>query len=240
MTATVDNFFDNAVRSGAPSAKLSNIGDWVRGEIVDQFTVDRIDFATKKPIPDRDNPGQNQQQLVIVLQTELSGWANVAKVPTQDPSNPQSPAKDPSEDDGKRAVYVAMFTNIHAAVGRAVIEGTGSKGPVRNGGNLGIKVINLENTGKGNPKKVHAAVYTPPAAGANFFDEAPAQSAPTTSPVTQQPAATQQSAPAAQQQDPWAPSPAASAPAANDPWSGPSTPPAAAGGTTTQVEEPPF
>ena len=175
---SVENFFDNSVRSGAPSAKLSKPGDWVKGTIEDQFLVDRLDFATQKPIVDKVT-GQNQQQLVIVLQTESRNWDGVVKTPLTDPSDRNSAQRPGSDDDGKRAVYVPAFTNIHAAIGRAVLEATGKKGPVLNGGTLGVKVTNLEDTGKGNPKKVHAAVYTAPTASASFFedkaDEAPSQ-----------------------------------------------------------------
>lgn len=215
-----DSYFDDSVRSGAPSSRLHDIGDWVRGEIVDQFLVPLTDFATGKVKTDRD--GNELQQLVVVLQTEERNWANVARVPTVDRNDKRSPQKDPSLDDGKRAVYVPKYTNIHAAIGRAVEAGTGKVGPVRNGGTLAVKVDDLEDTGKGNPKRVFVAKYEPPAQSSktdDFFggqQSAPAQETP---PPAQKPAG----------QDPWASS-SQSAPAQGDPWAS----------SSRQDEEPPF
>lgn len=193
------NFFDNVGGgSGAPSAKLKDAGDFVHGEIVDQFMIEATDFSTKKPKVDT-KTGKTIMQLVVVVQTENRGWANVAKVPVVDKDDPRSPQKDPSEDDGRRAVYVEPWTNIHAAVGKARQEAhDGAKGPLANGGTLGVQITELKDTGKGNPLKIHRAKYVPPAAStpdAGFFNEtASAPAAPT-----------QQPAPAAvPQTDPWA------------------------------------
>lgn len=214
-----ENFFDGSVRSGAPSAKLSDIDDFVYGVVEDQFTIDQTDFATKKVLTD-ERTGAVLQQLVIVLQTEQRGWANVAKVPVVDPTQPlnQQVQKDPSEDDGKRAVYVKPFTNLHAAIGRATAAVNGGKPKgLANGATLGVKVVNLEPTTKGNPKKVFEAFYKEADAAAGFFNGAGAQqSAPA-------PAAQPRSTPVVEQ----APAPAAQeqqvAPQATDPWGGPAS-----------------
>lgn len=212
------NFFDNVGGgSGAPSAKLKDQDDFVIGEIVDQFMVEATDFSTKKPKVDS-KTGKTIMQLVVVLQTDLSNWDGVARIPLVDKDDRNSGEKPASEDDGRRAVYVEPWTNIHAAIGKAVIEATGEKGPLKNGGTLGVKVTELRDTGKGNPLKVHAAKYTAPAASTpdqGFFNETAAAA-----PATEQAAPAPQSAPQqeaapaapAAQTDPWTGAPATSKP----------------------------
>jgi hypothetical protein len=207
---TVEGFFDNTGGGvGAPSAKLSKIDDFVYGEVVDQALVDKKKFGSEEIERDK-KTNEPIKQLVVILQTDQRGWANVAKVPT----NEDGSAKDASEDDGRRAIYVAPFTNIHAAIGDAIIAATGAKGPILNGASLGVKIVDLKDTGKGNPLKIHQAKYVAPApkpasdngffgdsntAPAQPIDQAAAQVPPTTTAVAEQPAA-----PAAQPQvDPW-------------------------------------
>jgi hypothetical protein len=216
-----ENFFDNTGGgSGAPSAKLKELDDFVFGEIVDQFMVEATEFATGEIKKDK-KTGAVIYQLVVILQTDNRNWANVAKVPLKDKDDKSSGPKDPSEDDGKRAVYIEPWTNIHAAVGAAVVEATGEKGPIRNGGKLGVKIIELRDTGKGNPLKVHQAKYVAPVAQAasdTFFDQTSSQSAPANeAPAQSQAAPAEQKQP--QPEDPWASStPAAgSAPAKDKP-----------------------
>ena len=214
MTASsVENFFDNTGGgSGAPSIKLSQPNDGVKGEILDQFMAPAYHFGTKNQKTDS-KTGAPIEQLVVIVQTSLRNWDRVAKIPLVDPEDRSKGEKPASEDDGRRAIYIEPFTNIHAAVGAAVVKATGKKGPLLNGGTLGVKITELRDTGKGNPLKVHDAVYEPPvASGQGFFGDSN----------------TAQSAPAAQSQS--APAPA------QDPWSG-----APAGGAATeQAEEPPF
>lgn len=209
---TVEGFFDNTGGGvGAPSAKLSKIDDFVYGEVVDQALVDKKKFGSDEIERDK-KTNEPIKQLVVILQTDQRNWANVAKVPT----NEDGSAKAASEDDGRRAIYVAPFTNIHAAIGDAIIAATGAKGPILNGATLGVKVVDLKDTGKGNPLKIHQAKYEAPApkpASDNGFfgdgntqgqqaqpvDQAATQVPPTTTAVTEQPAA-----PAATPQvDPW-------------------------------------
>lgn len=199
--ATVENFFNNIGGAGAPSIKLSAINDGVIGEIVDQFTTEAKEFGTENVKKDR-KTGDPVQQLVVILQTELTGWDRVAKIPLVDKDDKSKGNKPPEEDDGRRAVYIEPWTNIHAAVGKAVTEATGQKGPLLNGGKLGVKVIDLKDTGKGNPLKIFTAVYTPPTASSGFFDESKTQGGPGDA-ASSAPAS--QGAPAAEpQQDPWA------------------------------------
>lgn len=209
-----NNFFDQTGGgTGAPSAKLKDQDDFALGEIVDQFMVEATEFATGNVKKDK-KTGETIFQLVIVLQTESRNWENVAKVPLKDKDDKASGPKDAAEDDGRRAVYVEPWTNIHAAIGKAVIEGTGEKGPVLNGGTLGVKVVELRDTGKGNPLKVHAAKYTPPApkaASDAFFDQTAQQAAPAAEAA---PAAPAQAAPAQE-------APAATPAPAGDPWGTP-------------------
>jgi hypothetical protein len=203
------NFFDNVGGSGAPSAKLQQPEDFVIGTVVEQFMTVATDFSTKKPKTDA-KTGKEIEQLVIVLQTDQTNWAGVTKIPKVDKDDASSADKPASEDDGRRAVYVEPWTNIHAAIGKAVKDANnGQAGPVRNGAKLGVKITGLKDTGKGNPLKLHAAHYEAPAAGAEFFNttaEQPAQEAPAPQPEAPK---TEAAPAAAAPTDPWSGQPAA-------------------------------
>lgn len=211
-----ENFFENTGGGvGAPSASLKIVNDFVIGEIVDQAMVPKKKFGSED-IEKDSRTGKDIMQLVVILQTDQRNWHNVSKVPTDENGN----AKPASEDDGRRAIYVPPFSNIHAAIGEAT-----DKKPLRNGGKLGVKIVELKDTGKGNPLKIHAAHYEPPAAAPEgFFGGGDQQAAPAQS----QPAAQQQSAPPAQQQA--APAAAPAAAPQQDPWGAPAT----------SGEQPPF
>ena len=227
------DFFDNVGGgTGTPTAHLKNVGDIVHGEVVEMFKRDYIPFGKDVAEADSNEPDGKRKQLVVILQTAERNWANVVKVPKVDASDSKSPEKDPSEDDGKRAIYVPNRSNIQYAIGKAV-QASGAKFEV--GGTLAVRIANLRDTGKGNPLKEHEAKYE--GKQDNFFGgtptaqpQAPAQeAAPAAAPAPQAPA------PAAQQ-DPWAtPAPAAAQPQQQapqaDPW-------ASSGQTTTQ--QPPF
>jgi hypothetical protein len=130
------NFFDNVGGSGAPSAKLQRPDDFVVGQVVEQFMTVATDFSTKKPKVDA-KTGKEIEQLVIILQTDQTNWAGVTKIPKVDKDDASSADKPASEDDGRRAVYVEPWTNIHAAVGKAVKDANnGQAGPVKNGARL--------------------------------------------------------------------------------------------------------
>jgi hypothetical protein len=215
------NFFAQTASggTGAPSAKLKDLNDFVYGEIVDQSMVPATEFATGKQKVDS-RTGEPIEQLLVVLQTEYRNWQGVARIPLVDKDNPNSGPKPPTEDDGRRAVYIEPWTNINAAVGEAVVAATGERAGLGNGGKLGIQVIELKDTGKGNPLKIHRAKYEPPvqtAAPADFFgggaQPAPAQQAAPQGPpsVAAQQAVAERQAPPVQQapvQDPWSGQPA--------------------------------
>lgn len=227
QTVGVDDFFDNIGGTGAPTAKLQDINDGVVGVIESQRVVDYIPFGKKEP-EILDN-GKVRKQLVVILKTDLRNWAGLKEAPYLDRDDKSKGHRSPEEDDGRRAVYIPQFKNIHYAVKDAVVASGaygGKNGPLKDGARFGVKVVDLEDTNQGNPKKVHKAMYEAPAASAAFFgDETKAPEAP-----APQAPAPQQSAPAAPAQDPWASStPAAPA---GDPWAAP-----AAGGATS---EPPF
>jgi hypothetical protein len=209
--ASVEGFFDNTGGGvGAPSASIKVPGDVVFGEVVDQALVDKKKFASDEIEHDKVT-GKPIKQLVVILQTDQRDWHNVAKVPT----NEDGSTKAASEDDGRRAIYVAPFTNIHAAIGDAIVAATGEKGPIRNGAKLAVKIVELKDTGKGNPLKVHAAKYEPPvASGGEFFGDSNTVGETTTG-STAQPAAAQTTPPAAEA--------APSAPVQQDPWGAPAT-----------------
>lgn len=218
VTATsVETFFDGSVRSGAPSVKLSQVNDGVIGEIVDQFMAEQKEFGSDEVKKDK-KTGEVLQQLVVIVQTDLRNWDRVAKIPKVDPSDRNSADKAPSEDDGKRAIYIAPYTNIHSAVGKATAAKNGGKPTaLANGARLGLKVVKLEDVGKGNPKKVFEAFYEPQAVSDNFFGAEKSAGGPND-------ASTQaQSAPSQQQSQP-----------VGDPW-------ATGGGAASEApSEPPF
>lgn len=210
MSDNTTDFFDNIGGSGAPTAQLSGTGDFVHGEVVEMFKKDYVPFGKTEPEADEREEDGKRKQLVIILQTSLRNWQGIKKIPKVDHTDPNSAEKPPSEDDGRRAVYVPNRSNIQYAVGKAV-QAAGAKFEV--GGTLGVRVVNLKDTGKGNPLKEHEAKYTgkPAPTADGFFGDAPAASAPAAAP-----------APAAQP----APAPAAApaAPAAQDPWATPGAP----------------
>jgi hypothetical protein len=241
VTDNSTDFFDGiGGGSGAPGAVLKQPGDLVHGVIVDMFKRPYIPFGKTEVEKWDKGPkaGQDKQQLVVTLQTNERNWANVNKVPKVDHTDSNSPEKPPSDDDGKRAVYVPEGKNIQFAIGRAV-QSAGVGVQMTVGGTLGVRVDKLTPTDKGNDLKEHVAVYQVPAASAGFFPEgqaapaastpAPAAPAPTPEP-TPAPAA-----PVPAAQDPWATPATPAAPAASDPWA--STP---ATTSAPAPSEPPF
>lgn len=156
-------YFDEAAREGAPSAELKKPKDFVQGEIVDIFKRPQTKFNSKDVIKEDD--GSDRLQLVVILQTTSRNWEKVAKVPVGDDGS----AVDVAKDNGKRAVYFPKYTNIYGAMGRGV-KAAGVT-DIEIGGKLGIKVTELEDTGKGNPLKHHDAVYVPPVKSSEEFGD---------------------------------------------------------------------
>lgn len=168
-----DGFFDDGVREGSPSAKFSEVGDSVKGEIVDKYSMDYIPFGKKEVLVD-ERTGQPVKQLVIVLQTELRDWEGVSKVPTDADGN-KLPA---DKDTGRRAIYARKGTNIYSALAKSIAAAlpAGEK-PGKHpliGGTFGVQFYDSEDTGKGNDLKKFRAKYVAPvktAGGDSFFDE---------------------------------------------------------------------
>jgi hypothetical protein len=158
----IEQFF----QGGAAAAKFPDreYGTVIGGEIIaDPRMQQQRDYTTGEPITYQD--GNPAMQMVIVVQTSL-----------HDPSLP--------DDDGPRAVYVKG--QMRQAVGEA-LKRAGVTAP-RRGGKLWLKYtedkpVTLKNGKPGNPQKIFAAKYEPPAqaAAAEFFgDDQGAQAAPPT------------------------------------------------------------
>ncbi len=159
-------WFDN-LGAGAPSAAFKTKGDTVSGTVDDIYTIDYVPFGKTEVAVDT-KTGETIKQLVVVLQTEQRNWDGVSKIPTV--SAEDKTPKDPSEDDGRRAIYLRKFTNIHAAVGKAV-KGAGAE-TVEKGGKLAVRFYDDEDTGKGNPlKKFQAKYEAAPNTPDNFFED---------------------------------------------------------------------
>lgn len=236
-----DAFFGNGGGSGAPSFEWAGVGSAIQGVVVETKVQDQTKFGSNPPEPildlKRPNPMlpggyEVKKQLLIVLETALRGWQGVK--PTNIPKEPNGAPKHPSEDDGKRAIYVKGW--MTGAVGDAVAGATGKPGAPKAGGKLAVRCSELIETEKGNPYRKYEARYEAPTPGQGEMDwaanqpQAPVQQAPVQQ-APQQPPAQQgwaQQAPPLQQPqapaqppaqapaDPWA-TPAQSAPA-QDPW----------------------
>lgn len=150
-------FFEDAMREGAPSALLKNPKDFVMGEIIAINKVAKTKFGSNDPELEDDGVTP-KMQLVVILQTASRNWDKVAKAPQSEDGSP----KDPSLDEGKRAVYFPKYTNIFGAMGKG-LKAAGVA-DIEIGGTLGVKVTELQDTGKGNPLKIHEVVYKAPVA----------------------------------------------------------------------------
>ena len=148
-------FFDDAMREGAPSALLKQPKDFVMGEIIAINKVAKTKFGSNDPELEDDGVTP-KMQLVVILQTSNRNWDKVAKAPQAEDGSP----KDPALDEGKRAVYFPKYTNIFGAMGKG-LKAAGAA-DIEIGGTLGVKVTELQDTGKGNPLKIHEVVYKVP------------------------------------------------------------------------------
>lgn len=186
-------FFEDAMREGAPSALLKQPKDFVMGEIIAINKVAKTKFGSNDPELEDDGVTP-KMQLVVILQTKSRNWDKVAKVPTSEDGSP----KDPSLDEGKRAVYFPKYTNIFGAMGKGLKAAGVSD--IEIGGTLGVKVTELQDTGKGNPLKIHEVVYKAPVAKdeSDGFFEDQAGDAATETPAAEksEPAKQDKSAPA--------------------------------------------
>lgn len=191
-----DEFFEGGGGEYAPSLKFktgngpggnTEVGGGVIGTVISLEKQDQTKQGGGDKIPDPKRPGQFKQQVKIILQTELRNWDKVAQVPTvggdgPDKDNPMPP----SEDDGRRAIYVKGW--MTGAIGDAVVKATGRKGAPQVGSRLGVKVTELVPTEKGNPFPKYAAVYTPPTANADdvFASATTPEQAPASPPAAPQ------------------------------------------------------
>lgn len=183
----------------APSFKFANIGDAVQGEILSTAQQEQTDINDKTGQTKLyDKRGNVKQQLQVILQTDLRNWQGVSRVPTNgDPQNPQP--LPPSEDDGRRAIYVKGW--MIGAVGDAVAAtNNGQRGAPRVGGKLGVR-FSAERPATPNNIKLYEAHYQPPAAGGELFSQAAPQAAPQA--PAQQQGAPQFQQPVTQPQQAW-------------------------------------
>lgn len=179
----IDDFFDGAgERRLSGSAALTKKGDRVEGTVVDQFKIPYVPFGKTDPARD-ERTGEVIEQLVIVLETSLRNWEGVSRVPKVKDDKGNDVDADKDADEGFRAVYVRPYVNLHAALGEALKAAAKKAGKdkvrLENGGTLKVGIVDLQDVGKGNPKKVHKALYEPPtqqAAAEDFFSSSSAKS----------------------------------------------------------------
>ena len=131
---------DLMMGGGAKSAKFDKIGAKVSGVIEGTPQPrQRRDIKDGKPLTWND--GSPQMHVVVILKTE---------------------AKDDGDDDGRRALFVKIPSDMQKAIAKAVKE-AGASG-LQNGGKLAVKYIkDGEQKTKGfNAPKMYAAKYEAP------------------------------------------------------------------------------
>lgn len=148
MSNTADDFL---LGGGGKSASFETIGDSISGTIVSTQVTDQTDIGTGKPLTWDD--GSPRKQLVVKLQTS---------------------ARDDSDDDGIRSVYVkgtkkAGSRSLHDAVASAVRK-SGAKS-LETGGTLTVTHDGTEpaQTRGFSDRKLYSATYVAPNAAASFF-----------------------------------------------------------------------
>jgi hypothetical protein len=179
-TQSVDEFFARS-GGGAPSFYFDQPGAQVVGTITDMQVRQQTQIGTNAPLFFDD--GTPRMQLEITLQTQLSGWQGVKpdKIPTQN-VNGQDVPKPPSEDDGKRRIYVRY--KLKDAVDKA-LAAANKKAPAV-GDQLAVRWSGQEpNPMGGNAIKLYEAVLRPGAPAADAFFAGSQQQA---APAPQQPA----------------------------------------------------
>lgn len=175
MSDFEDFFEENAsTGGGAPSFKFDKIGGGVIGTVVSQRRSVVTEMGSQEPKLDKN--GKQQPQLNVVLQTALTGWKGVYKIPTDAEGKPLPE----SEDDGKRAIYIKH--RMIEAVGNAC-KAAGVKA-LATGGTLGVKKTGEIPTKWANGIPEFEAKYTAPTASEDFFpEEEAASSAPEPEPT---------------------------------------------------------
>lgn len=165
-TTDADNFL---LGSGGKGAKFETVGDTVKGVICATPEM-RQQTDIKTGAPSCWDDGSPKMQLVIKLQTD---------------------AKDDSEDDGIRSLYVSggfKRASTQKAIADAV-RASGAKG-LEVGGTLAVKFTGEEpSQTKGfNPAKLYAAKYTAPTVKAvDDFMSAPSNPTRNAAPVSDEP-----------------------------------------------------
>jgi hypothetical protein len=183
-TQTVDEFFARS-GGGAPSFYFDQPGAQVVGTIADMQVRQQTQIGTNAPLFFDD--GTPRMQLEVTLQTQLSGWQGVKpdKIPTHN-VNGQDVPKPPSEDDGKRRIYVRY--KLKDALDKA-LAAAGKKAPAI-GDQLAVRWSASEtNPMGGNPIKLYEAVIKQGAPAADAFFAGGQQQA---APAPAQPAPQQQ------------------------------------------------
>lgn len=169
MADEFDEFFQQSGGDFAPTAKFTldkgpegrtQVGGGIIGTILSMNKQDQKKYGSDEILKNDD--GTPKKELKVVLQTELRDWDKVAKVPLDDEKKPLPP----SEDDGRRAIYVRGW--MTGAIGDAVKAATGVAGAPKIGGRLGVKVTELVPTDKGNPFPKYEAVYEAPSGAEGF------------------------------------------------------------------------
>lgn len=163
--SNLDSFFQGG--DYVPGWWTGAVGNSIVGKILEIEQQDQTDFNTGNPIPD--GKGGIKQQLRVVLETQMRNWEGLKNPPTRQDEHGNFSPMPPSEDDGRRAVYVKGW--MTGAVGDAVKAATGVVGAPRVGGQLAIRVTELVPTNKGNPFPKFEAQYKPPAVGESMFQE---------------------------------------------------------------------
>lgn len=187
MSNAFEDFFEGGGGEFAPSLKFklgngpggnTEVGGGVIGTIVSMTQQDQTKQGGTEKVPD--GKGGFKKQVQVILQTDLRNWDKVAKVPLDADTKQPLPA---SEDDGRRAIYVKGW--MTGAIGDAVAKATGGATKVPQiGGKLGVKVIELVPTDKGNPYPKYEAQYQAPVSGADVFESAPTTEAPASAPAS--------------------------------------------------------
>ena len=145
-------------RSGdwAPGFWFAGIGSGIIGVVGEQEVIPKTDRVTGAQRTAQKS-GAPLWQVRVLLETSLRGWAGVKKLPMQqDGVTPQ----DPSEDDGKRAVYL-WFTLRDAVTDAIVASGSGHTVLVK-GWALGIRAVGTQSNQSGQSDSTTFKAYYAP------------------------------------------------------------------------------
>lgn len=205
------SFFSDQAGGGTPAAslKLHRIGDTCAGVIESIAMVDKKAYGTD--VTELDSAGNPVKQLRVIISAQPDNYASASKALVDDNGQP-------IPDDGRRAIYIALNTNLSFRTAEA-LQALGSQYLERGlevGGQFGVRYAEDIPTNKGNPARGHQVFYKPPAqsSGAMFATQAQPQQqpAPQGPPpgFAPQPQGAQGAWPPAQPQQP--------APATQDPW----------------------